>query len=270
MVASQKSESGTVRRAPRFGRGRGTGPQPAGAARAECGRAVAVRRPRRGGRRVVDGTGARLGAESDRPGRGLLAICAGLHALAQRRSWRRGLLRPFHAGASVPSASSPCSVRLSPASRSWKYSCSGSFAASLAVSGWRAADSAFHWAMPTRYPSFPPRVAVLCLSSREIVDAELPSLRAISRTATFCAASGAISSRSANERYLPENGPKPINGMPSRSRNRREPATAGTPPATVAPRRAHRRTSRHLRHPARRPSHPAPPRSRCCNDPFNP
>ena len=57
-----------------------------------------------------------------------------------------------------------------------------SFAASFAAFGRRARRSACHCAVVARYSSSPPRVAALRRNSREIVDGDRPSCRAISRT----------------------------------------------------------------------------------------
>jgi hypothetical protein len=67
-----------------------------------------------------------------------------------------------------------------------------------------AINSAFHCAVAARYSSRPPRVAALRRSSRETVDGERRRGRAISRPPTSCARSSAISSRSANDKYLPD------------------------------------------------------------------
>ena len=77
-------------------------------------------------------------------------------------------------------------------------------------------------------------MAALRRSSREIVDGALSSRRAISRTPTSCARSSAISSRSANDRYLPEDGPRPIKGTPPHSRNHGDPTGPDTPHAIAA------------------------------------
>src|SRR3954451_15289646 len=122
-------------------------------------------------------------------------ICSGLHALAQRRSWRRGLLRPSHGLTAGPATAVPSGRRTWPARRSCTYSRSRGSAASLAVLGRRATSSAFHCATDGRYSSLPPRVAALRRSSREIVDGERPISRAISRTPLPSACSMAMSSR---------------------------------------------------------------------------
>jgi hypothetical protein len=49
-------------------------------------------------------------------------------------------------------------------------------------------------------------VAALRRSSREIVDGDRPNCRAISRTPQPVARNSAISSRSANDKYRPDNG----------------------------------------------------------------
>src|SRR5512144_2678755 len=86
-------------------------------------------------------------------------ICSGLQAVAHLRSWRRGLLRPFHGLTAGPATAVPSGRRTLPASRSWTYSRSRLSAASLAVLGRRATSSAFHCATDGRYSSLPPRVA---------------------------------------------------------------------------------------------------------------
>ena len=55
-------------------------------------------------------------------------------------------------------------------------------------------------ALAARYSAFPPRVAALRRSSREIVEGSRPILRAISRTPTCLARSSAISSRSSKDK----------------------------------------------------------------------
>src|SRR5262249_19831817 len=61
-----------------------------------------------------------------------------------------------------------------------------------------------------------------------------PSVRAIARTPSPCPRSSAISSRSANDRYLPDSGVSWIDGMPPRSRNQRAPTGADAPHAIAA------------------------------------
>ena len=107
-------------------------------------------------------------------------------------------------------------------------------AASFAVFGRRAINSAFHCATEARYSSFPPRVAALRRSSLETVDGDRPIRRAISRTPAPCARNSAISSRSSNDRYRPDNGASMNVGIPPRSRNHRLPAAATPPTATAA------------------------------------
>src|SRR3712207_6133352 len=162
------------------------------------------------------------------------AICSGLHAVAHRRSARRGLFRPFDCGVTGPTAGVP----LRPLDHSGQavldVVTEAVVGEELAVLGRRAINSAFHCAIPARYSSRPERVAALCRNSREIVEGALLSRRAISRMPTSCARSSAISSRSANDRYLPDHGPRPIEGMPPRSRNHRDPTGPDTPHATAA------------------------------------
>src|SRR4051794_21520812 len=180
-------------------------------------------------------------------------ICSGLHALAHRRSWRRGLLRPFHPLTAGPATTVPSSRRTLPARRSWTYSRNRSSAASLAVLGRRATSSAFHCATDARYSSVPPRVAAFLRSSREIVDGDRPISRAISRTPLPSARNTAISSRSAKHKYRHETGSRSNVAIPPRSRNHRTPAADDTPTAAAASsvlrplaisRQNHRSTSR--------------------------
>src|SRR5262249_57444080 len=77
------------------------------------------------------------------------------------------------------------------------------------------------------------RGAALGGSSGEIVDGGRPSVRAIARTPSPCPRISAISSRSANDRYLPDSGVSWIDGMPPRSRNQRAPT--GVMPHTRSP-----------------------------------
>lgn len=69
-----------------------------------------------------------------------------------------------------------------------------------------------------RYSNRPLRVAALRVSSREIVDGLRSRRRAISRTPTLRARSNPISSRSTNDKYLPDMGldVDMNNGIPSR------------------------------------------------------
>ena len=85
-----------------------------------------------------------------------------------------------------------------------------------------------------RYSSLPPRVAALRVKSRETVEGLRPMRRAISRTPTSWAQRSTISSRSANDRHLPEMGFDMNNGIPLRCRNQREPTTGDSPTASAA------------------------------------
>ncbi len=58
--------------------------------------------------------------------------------------------------------------------------------------------------------------------------------RAIPRIPAPWARSSAISSRSAKNKYRPEDGPSSISGIPPRSRNHREPTAPATPTSTAA------------------------------------
>jgi hypothetical protein len=75
-------------------------------------------------------------------------------------------------------------------------------------------------------------VAALRRNSREIVDAARPIRRATSSTVQPCARKSAISSRSANERYLPDcgfaDGPNIAGGIPPAFLNHRAPTAWGT------------------------------------------
>src|SRR3954470_8364533 len=166
--------------------------------------------------------------------RNLAEICCGLHAIAHRRSARRGLLRPFHGLAAGPATAVPSGRRTVPARRSCTYSRSRSSAASLAVLGRRATTSPFHCATDARYSSLPPRVAALRRSSREIVDGDRPISRAISRTPRPSARNSAISSRSAKHRYRHVSGSRSSVAIPPRSLNHRLPAADDTPTAAAA------------------------------------
>src|SRR3954468_22237361 len=161
-------------------------------------------------------------------------ICSGLHALAHLRSWRRGLLRPFHGLTAGPATAVPSGRRTLPARRSCTYSRSRGSAASLAVLGRRATSSAFHCATDGRYSSLPPRVAAFLRSSREIVDGERSISRAIARTPLPSARSKAISSRSAKHKYRHVWGSRNSVAIPPRSRNHRTPAADDTPTAAAA------------------------------------
>ena len=94
----------------------------------------------------------------------------------------------------------PSDAAIRPASRSCTYSRNASLPASLATFGRLARRSACHCAAVARYSSKPPRVAALRRSSREIVDGDRPTRRAIWQTPQPWALRTAISSRSANDR----------------------------------------------------------------------
>ncbi len=84
----------------------------------------------------------------------------------------------------------------------------------------------------------PPRVAELCLISREIVMSDLLSFRAMERTPVALAHSKAISSRSAKDRlrFLGQgnDGAKCVEGIPPELRNHRIPTGAASPASTAA------------------------------------
>jgi len=71
-------------------------------------------------------------------------------------------------------------------------------------------------------------------SSREIVDGERPSCRAISRTPEPVARRIAISSRSANDKYRPVSGAWVTGAIPPPSRNHRTPTGPDTPASAAA------------------------------------
>src|SRR5215217_2425181 len=127
-----------------------------------------------------------------------LEICWGLQAVAQRRSARRGLLRPFH-DAKGPTTL-PSLSRITPDSLSCTYSRRRECSASFAGFGRLAARSAFHCAVDGRYSSLPLRVAALRPSSREIVDGDRPSWSAIMRMLRPSARFMAMCSRSERHR----------------------------------------------------------------------
>ena len=125
-----------------------------------------------------------------------------------------------------------------PASRSCAYVRSFALSASFAGFGRLAARSACHCAGLARYSSSPPRVAALRRSSREIVDPDRPICRAICRTPKPWACWMASSSRSANDRYRPDDGfddgASVVGGMPPALRNHRTPTGADTPAPIAA------------------------------------
>jgi hypothetical protein len=104
--------------------------------------------------------------------------------------------------------------------------------------GRRADRSACHCAVVARYSRSPLRVAALRRNSREIVEAVRPSRRATSRTEQPCTRRSAISSRSTNERYRPDNGfadgRNIAGGMPPAFRNNLVPTACDIPAPTAA------------------------------------
>src|SRR6476619_2231285 len=105
------------------------------------------------------------------------------------------------------------------------------FSTSFDCFGRRADRSACHCAVVARYSRPPLRVAALRRNSREIVDAARPIRRATSSAVQPCARKSAISSRSANERYLPDcgfaEGPNIAGGIPPAFLNHRAPTAWG-------------------------------------------
>lgn len=165
------------------------------------------------------------------------AICSGLHARAHRRDFLRPWRRPFQA-IFGPAITEPPGVAMLPASRFWTYVRSAGLVSSLAGLGRLAARSACHCAVIARYSAPPPRVAALRRNSREIVEAARPSRAAISRTPAPRARARAISSRSANDRYLPvggcADGARCDGGIPPHSRNHLVPTACDTPASLAA------------------------------------
>jgi len=133
-----------------------------------------------------------------------------------------------------PGSLVPSRAAIIPASRSCTYRRSLPFAASFAIFGRLAFRSACHWAVVARYLSPPPRVAALRRSSRETVDGERLSRRAISRTPRRCERKIAITSRSENDRKRPESGARLNGGIPPVSRNHLVPTGCETPAANAA------------------------------------
>jgi hypothetical protein len=134
--------------------------------------------------------------------------------------------RPFQATCG-PWIARPLTDKIFPDKRSCTYLRSAGLVASLAHFGRRAARSACHCAVVARYSIPPLRVAALRRSSREIVEADRHSVRAIWRIPWPLARSRAIRSRSAKDRYRPESGGadcfKCDGGIPPASRNHRTP-----------------------------------------------
>ena len=179
----------------------------------------------------------RIVASSGWSSRRRRAICSGLQALAHRRSCRRPCRRPFQ-GTVGPGTAAPLGTAIMPDSRSCTYVRSAALTASFAGFGRRAARSECHCAVVARYSRPPLRVAALRRSSREIVDADRPTCRAISRMPAPCARRIASSSRSANDRCRPESGfadrPNIAGGMPPAFRNHLVPTACGTPASIAA------------------------------------
>src|SRR5665648_167834 len=196
------------------------------------------------------------------------AICSGLHDLAQRRSCRLAWLRPFQRGATGPDTTTPSGRRTCPTRRSWTYSRSRSLATSLAVFGRRATSSAFHCATPGRYSSFPPRVAALRRSSREIVDGSRP--RRAQQRDLLALREGQVPTREPAElerRHAATLAEPPAAGglrrtdrdprvLAGQSPRDEDPELAlDLPSKRRRPRRLHRRPASQLLHPPRRPAH---------------
>lgn len=133
-----------------------------------------------------------------------------------------------------PATLHPLASWIDPSRRSWTYSRKRGLITSLADLGLLAISSDFHCATDARYSSLPPRVAALRVNSRETVEGLQPIRRAISRTPTSWARRRPTSSRSANDRHLPEIGLDMNSGMPPRCRNQRVPTACDTPTASAA------------------------------------
>ena len=165
------------------------------------------------------------------------AICSGLHARAHLRCFRGPWRRPFHLTTGPKMLLPPAPATL-PASRSWTQARNAAWVASLAGLGRRAARSACHCAVIARYSNPPLLVAALRRNSREIVDAALPSWRAISRTPSPRTRNKAICSRSISARYLPVGSgaetAKCDGGIPPHSRNHLVPTGCDTPATRAA------------------------------------
>ena len=179
----------------------------------------------------------RIVASPGKSSRRRWAICCGLHALAQRRSCRGPCRRPFQ-GTVGPGTAAPLGAATMPDNRSCTYVRSVALAASFAGFGRRAARSACHCATVARYSRPPLRVAALRRNSREIVDADRPTCRAISRMPAPCARRIASSSRSASDRYRPDSSladrPNIAGGIPPAFRNHLVPTACGTPAPIAA------------------------------------
>jgi hypothetical protein len=161
------------------------------------------------------------------------AICSGLHEEAHRRSFRGPCRRPIQ-GTLGPGTAVPSVLVITPPRRSCTYRLSSGLLTSFATFGRLARWSACHWPAVARYAKPPLRVAAFRRSSREIVDGDRPSMRAISRTPQPRARRRAISSRSTNNKYRPDRGEKGSGAIPPLSRNQRIPTTGDTPAALPA------------------------------------
>ncbi len=161
----------------------------------------------------IEGSSGKLSANR-------LAICSGLHDLAQRRSLRGPWWRPIHR-MSGPGTGPPSARVITPERRSLTYSRSCSFAASLDTLGRLARRSACHWAVEARYSRRYVRVEALRRSSREIVEGSRPRRRAISRT-PICWACKTAMALALNKRQIPP--------RDQGQADRRHPATLAEPP----------------------------------------
>ncbi len=181
----------------------------------------------------------RIVASSGQSSRRRRAICCGLHALAS-------------AGPAGDRAAGPSKARLAraPRPRPGRQSCQTTDpahtpAAPRCPPASDAAPPALH-AIARQWPDTPAcRCAWLrcagrtqCVRPREIVEADRPICRAISRMPTPCARRIASPSRSASDRYRPDGGianrPNIAGGTPPAFRNHLVPTVCGTPAPIAA------------------------------------
>ena len=182
-------------------------------------------------------TDTRLGRDDGTEGAGCGGARSGV-GLRSSRLCRRPCGRPFQ-GTAGPGTTVPPGATTAPASRSCTYVRSGAFVASFARLGHRATRSACHCAVVARQSRLPPRVAAFRRSSREMVEAALPTWRATSHTPCPLTRSSAIASRSANDRKRSEigfrDGARCGGAIPPIVRNHRARTGCETPQPIAAP-----------------------------------